>query len=281
MNRLRNYVIGSFLIFIHAGALLAFMPQFFSWSAVEAALLLYYLTGGLGVCLTYHRILTHRSLRVPKLLEYALTVLAVLSLQGGPIEWVATHRAHHAHTDKEGDPHSIYDGLLWTHLEWMYRSNPHFPIGEQQARLTPDLSNDPFYRFIEKTHALWQIPLAGLLFYFGGWSWVIWAVFVRLVVTYHGTWLVNSAAHAVGYQSYRTGDKSRNNWFVAMFSWGEGWHNNHHAFPSSARHGMTWYEVDITWMTVRFLQFIRLARDVRVPTPAMLERLRIRDSSPE
>ena len=161
----------------------------------------------------------------------------------------------------------------------MYRANPNRPAAEAAKRLTPDLHAEPFYPFMEKTHALWQLVLIGALFYFGGWSWVIWAGAVRLVVTYHGTWLVNSAAHAVGYQSYRTGDKSQNNWFVALFSWGEGWHNNHHAFPSSARHGMTWYEVDVTWLTVRFLQFVRLARDVRVPTPAMLERLRIRETS--
>jgi stearoyl-CoA desaturase (delta-9 desaturase) len=143
-------------------------------------------------------------------------------------------------------------------------------------RLAPDLCKDPYYRFLESSNVLWQ-PIVGLaLFALGGWPWVIWGVFVRIVFTYHITWLVNSAGHHFGYRSYRTNDESRNNWWVALLTWGEGWHNNHHAFPSSARHGLRWFELDTTWLTIRVLEAVALARDVCVPTPEMLAR-RVRE----
>ena len=107
--------------------------------------------------------------------------------------------------------------------------------------------------------------------------WLIWGIFVRCVVTYHITWLVNSAAHMTGYQTFRTGDKSTNNWWVALLAWGEGWHNNHHAFPFSARHGLRWFEVDATWMTIKVLAWLKLARDIKLPTPAMVARLSLKN----
>lgn len=275
MKSTRAVHTGIALGFIHLVALLAFLPPFFTWSGFWVATLLYFVSGGIGITLCYHRLLTHRSFRVPRPVEYALAIIGVLALQGGPIEWVSTHRKHHAHTDSEGDPHSGYDGLWWTHIEWLYRTNPARLSQAEQDRFAHDLVKDPFYRMLDKSHAFWQIGLGIALFIGGGWSWVIWGIFARLVFTYHATWLVNSIAHASGYQSFRTGDLSTNNWFVALFTWGEGWHNNHHAFPSSARHGLRWYEVDITWMLVRTLQFLRIARDVKVPTPAMMDRLRV------
>jgi fatty-acid desaturase len=258
------------LLALHLGALAAFVPQFFTWSALGVAVGLYYLTGGIGISLGFHRILTHRSLRCPRWLEYGLAICGTLALQGGPIEWVATHRAHHAHTDREGDPHDVHRGLPWAHVAWLYRKNDARPTPTEQRRLAPDLVRQPFYRFLERTYLLWQVGLAAALFAAGGWPWVVWGIFVRLVVTYHITWLVNSAAHHTGYRSYRTGDESRNNWWVALLTWGEGWHNNHHAFPFSARHGLRWFELDTTWFAIRILKVLKLARDVRLPTAAML-----------
>jgi fatty-acid desaturase len=261
---------------VHLGALCAFIPGTFHWSALIVLAVLYYSTGAWGVCLGYHRVLTHRSLKLWKPLEYLTAILGVLAMQGGPIDWIATHRAHHAHTDKEGDPHDIHKGVLWAHMEWLYKRNESMLSVAEQHRLAPDLANDKFYRFLEATSIWWTIGLGIALFAIGGWSWLIWGVFVRVVITYHITWLVNSAAHYSGYQSFRTGDKSTNNWWVALLAWGEGWHNNHHAFPFSARHGLRWFEVDATWWTIKVLAWLKLARDIKLPTPQMVQRLSVR-----
>jgi len=261
------------LLLIHAGALLALSPRFFSWTALSAMFVLIYVTGALGVTLGYHRMLTHRSLRLAKPLEYLTAIFGVLSLQGGPIEWVATHRAHHANSDKEGDPHDSNRGFSWAHMNWLYLANRALLTKEQQLHMASDIAADPFYRYLSANTLWFQLLLALGLFAVGGWPAVVWGIFVRLVLTYHLTWLINSAAHSTGYQTYRTQDRSTNCWWLALLSWGEGWHNNHHAFPFSARHGLRWFEIDLTWQIVKLLRFLRLARNVRLPTPRMRERL--------
>lgn len=258
---------------VHVGALAVFLPGMFSLSGAIVALALYYLTGAFGITLGFHRLLTHRSFKLVKPVEHAVAILGTLALQGGPIDWVATHRAHHAHTDREGDPHDVNRGLFWAHMQWMYSDNDAALTHEQQRRLAPDLANDPFYRFLDKTFVWWQVGLGIALLAIGGWSWVVCGIFVRLVATYHVTWLVNSAAHHFGYRTYRTGDKSSNSWWVALLAWGEGWHNNHHAFPFSARHGLRWFEFDATWLAIRVLAALGLARDIKIPTAAMRSRL--------
>jgi sn-1 stearoyl-lipid 9-desaturase len=274
-RNLRDYPTGIGLLVIHLGALLAVLPAFFSWPAVALVFILWYLTGGIGVTLGYHRMLTHRSLRVPRPVEYAIAILGVLALQGSPIEWVATHRKHHANSDTEGDPHDVHLGLPWAHMEWLYRSNPARLTKAERQHFAADLVADPFYRALDSFVLPLQIALGLLLLALGGWSWVVWGIFVRLIFTYHCTWLVNSAAHATGYRTFRTGDRSTNCWWVALLSFGEGWHNNHHAFPFSARHGLRWFEIDMTWWTIRFLRTIRIARSVKLPTREMIERLRV------
>jgi stearoyl-CoA desaturase (delta-9 desaturase) len=260
------------LIILHLGTLLALIPATFTWSGVVVAIVLCNLTGGVGLSLGYHRMLTHQSLRVPRWLAYTIAVIGVLGMEGGPITWVATHRRHHAHSDSAGDPHNGRRGLGWSQLEWLYLPNDARPTADEILHLTPDLASDPFYRFLERTNIYWQIGLGALLLALGGWSWVIWGMFVRVVFTIHVTGLVNSVAHNFGYQTYRTGDQSRNNWWVAMLTWGDGWHNNHHAFPASARHGLRWFELDPTWLAICLLRRIGLARDVRLPTLAALAR---------
>jgi len=270
-----NWLTGLALLGIHIAALLALLPQFFSWQAIVAAAVIAYVTGALGVTLNFHRTLTHRSLRMVKPLEYLTALFGTLSFQGGPIDWVATHRVHHAHSDQQGDPHTVRRGLSWAHITWLLRQNRWVPSEADYKRYAPDLWDQPFYRFLQYAHLPMQIALAAVLFAIGGWPCVIWGVFVRLVFTYHTTWLVNSAAHYVGYRTYRTTDRSTNSWWVALLSFGEGWHNNHHAFPFSARHGIARYEVDLTWWTIKALRFFRLADKVRVPTAAMLARFKI------
>jgi stearoyl-CoA desaturase (delta-9 desaturase) len=275
VRNLRDYPTGIGLLVIHLGALLAFVPAFFSWPGVALVFVLWYLTGGIGVTLGFHRLLTHRSLRVPRLVEYAIAILGTLALQGSPIEWVATHRKHHANSDSEGDPHDVHLGLPWAHMEWLYRTNPARCTKAERLHFAADLVADPFYRALDNLVLPLQIALGLLLLVLGGWSWVVWGIFARLVFTYHCTWLVNSAAHATGYRSFRTGDRSTNCWWVALLSFGEGWHNNHHAFPFSARHGLRWFELDMTWWTIRFLRAVRIARNVKLPSREMMERLRL------
>ena len=262
------------LIGIHLGALAAFWPGFFSWSALVAAAIVSYFTGALGVTLCYHRTLTHRSLRLRKPLEYLLALCGTLALQGDPIRWVAVHRKHHAHADQEGDPHSIHLGFKWAHVDWIYQHNVALPTEEEALRFAPDLYADPFYRAMQWLSVPLQVALALGLFALGGWPFVIWAIFVRLVISYHSTWLVNSAAHMLGYRTFRTGDRSTNCWWVALISFGEGWHNNHHAFPFSARHGLRWFEIDMTWWHVKLLAFLRLADHIKIPSKIMQQRLR-------
>ena len=269
----RDYPVGIALLIIHFGALGVFLPMFFSWSAVAVGIGFYILTG-FGITLAYHRLLTHRSLVVPKPVEYLLTIVGALALQGGPIEWVAQHRAHHAHTDRDGDPHDSHRGMPWAHVEWLFRTNKDRVDPADRPRWAPDLVKDPGMRLIEKYNVLLTVALAGIFFLIGGWSWVVWGIFARLVFTYHCTWLVNSASHAVGYQTFKTGDRSTNNWWVALLTFGEGWHNNHHAFPFSARHGLRWYEIDPTYITIKVMAWLRLARNVKLPTREMMDRLK-------
>ncbi len=274
-SRTGNWATGAVLVLIHLGALAAFWPGFFSWSALVVLAVLMYLTGGVGIALGFHRTLTHRSLKLWKPLEYAVTICGCLALQGSPIDWVATHRAHHAHSDTEGDPHDANEGFKWSHFLWMVMPNPNVIFGDERRRYAPDLVDDPFYAFLDRRHVLLTLVLAALLYAGGGLSWVVWGIFVRLALVYQFTWLVNSAAHTIGYRSFRTTDRSTNCWWVALLGWGEGWHNNHHAFPFSVRHGLRWYELDVTWLMVKTLAALRLATDLKLPTAQMMRRLKI------
>ncbi|MGA7354916.1 MAG: fatty acid desaturase [Candidatus Cybelea sp.] len=270
--RFRAWTNRAGLLGIHVGALAAFVPSTFHWSGPMVTAVLLYLTGGLGIALCYHRSLTHRGLRMRKPLEYVFAVLGSLALQGDPIRWVATHRKHHAHSDTQGDPHGRNVGFRWAHVRWLTELNDALPTTDELARYAPDLQAQKFYRMLEYLHLPMQLILAGLLFALGGWTWVVWGIFVRLVISYHATWLVNSAAHSLGYRTYPTGDLSTNCWWVALISWGEGWHNNHHAFPYSARHGLRWFEVDPTWWGVKTMALLRLVDRVRIPTATALRR---------
>ena len=245
--------------------------EFFSWSAVLVAFSLYFVTV-YGISLGYHRILTHKGANLPRWFEYTIVTLGVLALQGGPIEWVAQHRAHHAHSDHEGDPHSAAKSKRWAHFDWMFRHNEARVLPEDRPRLTPDMQTNAYYLWLDKYAILPTIALVITLFVIGGLSWVVWGIFVRLVFAYHSTWLVNSAAHGFGYKSFKTNDRSTNNWFVALLTFGEGWHNNHHAFPYSIRHGLGKFEYDPTWWSVLFFKKIGLLKDLKVATPDVIER---------
>jgi fatty-acid desaturase len=256
-----NWVNTLFFIGLHIGALFAFLPSNFSWKALGVALFLYWVSGGLGITLGFHRLVTHRSFQTPKWLEYFLVFCGTLACQGGPIEWVGTHRIHHLHSDTEKDPHDSNKGFLWSHIGWLIY---HSPAHEQIPRFTKDIAEDPVYQFLQKNFIFIQLALGVVLLLLGGWSFVVWGIFARIVWVYHCTWLVNSATHKFGYRTYESGDRSTNCWWVAILVFGEGWHNNHHAFQYSARHGLQWWEIDTTWMTIQFLQLLGLATNVKL-----------------
>jgi sn-2 palmitoyl-lipid 9-desaturase len=253
---------------IHAVALLA--PWFFSWSALGAMVLLHWLFGGIGICLGYHRLLTHRSFQVPKWLEYSIAVLGALAMQGGPVFWVGGHRQHHLHTeDWDKDPYSAKRGFWWSHMLWILYPSAESFDPNLYRRWAPDLAKDAFYRWLDKYFLLLQVPVALALYTVGGWSFVIYGVFLRAVILWHTTWLINSASHITGYRSFEeTGDNSRNLWWTALLTYGEGWHNNHHAYPNVAPAGRTWWEIDTTWWVIQGLQKLGLAKKVVMPPQA-------------
>jgi len=251
-----------FLFGFHAAALAALFT--FTWTAFAIAVGLFWISGGLGIGMGYHRLLTHRGYRVPKAIEYLMTVSGTLALQGGPIGWAATHRIHHAHADQPGDPHSPRDGAWWSHVGWMYSGVSLQRNDDVMRRYAPDLSADRFYVWLTRWSTVPTFALAGVLFLAGGWSWLLWGVFLRIVFAWHVIWAVNSVTHLWGRRRFVTRDDSRNNWWVALLSFGEGWHNNHHAHPVAARHGLTWYEIDLNWWCIRAFQFFGLAKNVRV-----------------
>ncbi|MBP0000576.1 MAG: fatty acid desaturase [Cyanobacteria bacterium SID2] len=253
---------------LHLVACLAFFPSTFSWAAVGVAVFLHWFTGGLGITLGWHRLISHRSFQLPKLLEYFFLFCGTLSCQSGPIDWIGMHRIHHKYSDTEKDPHNSHLGFWWSHVGWMLHD---IPAREELPKFTQDMVDDPVYQFFQKYFIPLQIALGVLLYFLGeyfignGISFVVWGIFVRVVVVFHCTWFVNSATHQCGYRSYESGDGSRNCWWVALVTYGEGWHNNHHAFQYSARHGLNWWEVDLTWMTISLLKALGFATKVKLP----------------
>jgi stearoyl-CoA desaturase (delta-9 desaturase) len=230
---------------------------------VITAVVFYWIAGSLGIGMGYHRLLTHRGYKVPKAVEYFLTTCGTLSLEGGPIQWVVTHRIHHAHTDRAGDPHTPRDGGWWAHMGWILWGTAQNHDQATIARYAPDLIKDRYYRLLNEFYYVPILVVGVMLFVFGGWGVLLWGLFLRVIVALHATWLVNSATHLWGKTRFETGDDSRNSWWVAMLTFGEGWHNNHHAHPTSARHGIRWYEIDINWLGIRALQLLGLAHSIK------------------
>jgi stearoyl-CoA desaturase (delta-9 desaturase) len=261
--RLNWVTVGALTVF-HVGAVAALF--LFAWQALWIALALLWVSGGWGIGMGYHRLLTHRGYQTPRWLECFLTICGALALQGGPLFWVATHRLHHQNADKNGDPHSPRDGWWWSHAGWLVRGDP---MGDAAlAPYVPDLRRDPFHCWMEKWHVVPMLVLSVVLAVWGAVregaflaaSLVSWGICLRTTVELHGTWLVNSAAHTWGRRRFQTRDDSTNNWWVALLTFGEGWHNNHHADPRCVRHGLAWYELDINWLCIRALNCIGLAR---------------------
>ncbi|NNE00631.1 MAG: acyl-CoA desaturase [Pirellulaceae bacterium] len=266
---------------VHLVALLAFVPWFFTWSGAILAVLGHFVFGMLGITIGYHRLLTHRGFTSPTWLEHSLATLGMCNLQDSPARWVAIHRMHHQHSDKQPDPHSPFVNFLWGHVGWVVCRHRDLDRTSHYERYVRDLLRDPFYLKLERRggwffvfvgHAIVITAIGAIVGYFvsgepGRYaaSWAVWAVAVRTTFVLHGTWAVNSLAHVFGYRNYETRDHSKNNWLVSLWSHGEGWHNNHHAEPRSAAHGHRWWEFDMSWRIIQFLEWVGLAKDVVRP----------------
>ncbi len=250
------------LVVLHIGAIGAFFC--FSWQRLAVAVVLYYIATGLGISMGYHRLHTHRSYRVPRLVEYFFALCGTLTLEGGPIFWVAVHRVHHQNSDLPGDPHSPRDGAFWAHMGWILFGETNHNNTRIMSKYAPDLAKHRFYVWLNNYHWTPILALTAILYVAGGLPMVLWGNCLRIVFGLHATWLVNSATHMWGGRRFATRDDSRNNWWVALISFGEGWHNNHHAHPTSARHGLAWYEFDPSWLLIKVLKAVGVAKSIQV-----------------
>jgi stearoyl-CoA desaturase (delta-9 desaturase) len=262
-----------------------------SW--VDVALFAtFYVLGGLGITVGYHRLFTHRSFETTPVLRGTFAVLGSLTIQGPVTQWVTDHRKHHALSDQEGDPHSPHagrepgawgavKGFVHAHVGWLF----HLKGMERGVAYGKDLYDDPVVRRVDRLYFLWVVATFAIPFAIGyvaggfdvalGFQALVWGGLIRIFAYQHATFSVNSICHLFGRRAYRSRDESRNNWLVAALTFGEGWHNNHHAFPSSARHGLDRFQLDLSWWTIRALERIGLAWDVRVPDTAQRDRRRL------
>jgi stearoyl-CoA desaturase (delta-9 desaturase) len=251
-----------FMIIFHTCALISLFM--IGWKVWPLTILLWWISGSLGIGMGFHRLLTHRGYKTPKAVEYFLTFCGLLALEGGAINWVVTHRIHHSKTDTIGDPHTPRDGGWWAHMGWILTGTAQQHDDETMQRYAPDLMKDPVHVWMNRLYFV-PLILSGIaLLAIGGWPMMFVGVFLRVTVGLHFTWLVNSATHMWGKRRFATRDDSTNSWWVALLTFGEGWHNNHHAYPRAARHGLRWYEIDFNWYGIRALQMLGLARSIRL-----------------
>ena len=261
---------------IHLLALLAFVPYFTSWTAVIVGLVAAQFFNEFGITLCYHRLLSHRSLKVPKWFERFLVFVGIGCLEDTPARWVTVHRSHHQHSDTESDPHTPRVSFWWAHVGWLFYFNRHSFNTSTYQKYSRDILEDPFYMAFEKNRWLiaWiylgqaaLFPLAGYLI--GGtqmaWQFLVWGVFVRTVIVWHLSWSVNSLTHLWGYRSYDTPENSRNSLLLGILCSGDGWHNNHHQDPTAASTQRRWWELDLTYYTIKLLSLVGLATEVVPP----------------
>jgi len=262
----------------------------FNWVDLAMMVVLYCLTA-MGITIGYHRLYTHRSFEASAPVAWTFGILGSMAVQGPLLWWATTHRSHHQHSDHEEDPHSPHagrapgfvgwlKGFAHAHIGWLFSSVP----AAQVARYAPDLAKDERACRISRLFPLWVALGFALPALIGGLvsqSWMgallgfLWGGVIRMFLVHHATWSVNSICHLWGWQTYRSGDHSRNNPAMGILAMGEGWHNNHHAFPASARHGLEWWQFDISWITIRSLAAVGLVRGIRLPSPERLEAKRL------
>jgi len=269
---------------VHLVALAGAVP-YFSWEGFGLFLALYYITGMVGITFGFHRMLTHHSFTAPRWLENVAAFCGTLACQGGPINWVGTHRIHHAYSDTPRDPHDVNKGFWHSHIGWLMRLRCDLGNFEEYKHYAPDLARRPFFVFLENYMIHIQVVLGLSLFALGGtvfsklpvgfdfnmgMSFTVWGIFVRMTTMYHITWCVNSVAHMFGDNANRISDHSKNNALIGLLAFGEGWHNNHHAQARLARHGWRWWQLDQTWIFIRVLESVGVLKNVLRPSPELI-----------
>jgi stearoyl-CoA desaturase (delta-9 desaturase) len=232
-----------------------------------ALLIAFNVIGGLGVTVGFHRMLTHRSFQPHPIVKFIFLVFGSMAVEGPALQWAAIHIKHHAHADRDGDPHSPVEGFWHAHMGWMFKSTDADP-----NTYCRNLVRDPMVVFVSRTFFLWVILSLAIPFAIGGWTGLLWGGLVRIFFTHHITWSVNSVCHTFGKREFETRDQSRNEWIVGLLGLGEGWHNNHHAFPRSAFHGLHWWQFDLSGYVIWTLERVGLVRDVYRVSPAMRAR---------
>jgi stearoyl-CoA desaturase (delta-9 desaturase) len=251
-----------------------------SWFAVTTAATLYALRM-FALTAFYHRYFSHKAFRTSRTVQFAFASIGAMCVQRGPLWWAAHHRNHHRHTDTARDVHSPRQhGLLWSHMGWFLTPRAF----RTDWNVIPDLQRFPELRVLDRFDLLMPVLLAVTLYFFGSWlghahpgvgtngpQLLIWGFFVSTVVLFHATVTINSLAHRFGTRRFETRDDSRNNWLLALITFGEGWHNNHHHFPGAARQGFRWWEIDFTWYGLKLMALLGLIRDLK-PVPAILTR---------
>lgn len=220
------------------------------------AIRMFFLTAG------YHRYFSHRTFNTSRFFQFILALMGCTAVQKGPLWWASHHRRHHKFTDQEGDAHSPrIDGFWWSHIGWVLSTEYESTDWEAMK----DFARFPELRWLNSWHIVPGVAVAVLCYFIGGWQGLIWGFFISTVVLYHATFSVNSLAHMWGKRRYPTADDSRNNWFIALFTGGEGWHNNHHHYMASVKQGFFWWEVDFSYYALRVMSWLRLVRDLRMP----------------
>jgi stearoyl-CoA desaturase (Delta-9 desaturase) len=256
---------GIFLL-LHVIALVTPFLVPFSWLAVGLGVA-FYVVRMFGLTGVYHRYFAHRAYKTSRWFQFVLACIGCAAMQKGPLWWAGHHRHHHKHSDQEDDPHSpIVRSVWWAHIGWVISGQ------FNRAPVMKDFEKFPELRLLD-TFLTW-IPglLVGVLCYLiDGWSGVVWGFVVPTVLLYHATFLVNSACHLFGTRRYETTDQSRNCWWAAILTMGEGWHNNHHHYQSCARQGFKWWEIDMSYYIIRMLGFVGLVWDIREPTEKALK----------
>ncbi len=244
------------------------------WSDLALLATMYTITA-FGITIGYHRMLTHRSFRPHLVVKFVLLILGTIAFEAPPIEWAAVHIKHHAHSDREGDPHSPLEGIFHAHIGWLLKG--YFPAPEVYCR---HLLKDPIVVFVNRTYLLWVALSFVILYLIGGWTGVLWGGLVRIFLGHHITFSVNSVCHTFGKREFETNDHSHNEWIVGLLAFGEGWHNNHHAFPRSAFHGLHWWQFDLSGYVIWLLERLGLAHEVYRVSPALLVHYSSRKADP-
>lgn len=258
-------------LLVHIAALSVFFVPF-HWSLVALCMGSFFLRM-FGITGAYHRYFSHRSYKANRVMQFLLGLLGTTAVQKGPLWWAANHRLHHRHSDQPQDIHSpIQRGFFWSHVGWIM-SSVHDETRWDQIQ---DLAKFPELRWLNKYYLIPGIAYGTAFFLLGGWGALAWGFLLSTVLLWHFTFFINSMAHVVGSRRYETTDTSRNNFWLALLTMGEGWHNNHHCYMSSTRQGFYWWEIDMTYYILRTFSALRLVRDLREPPLLLLEGKRIR-----